>query len=1485
MKQKLLTTMILVFLLVFFGKGVWGQTPFTATYTFTGTTGNVASFAYNGTVYDGITPGDIVKVGVTTSSSTGNFRASNWPLGAISGSEVFTGDVDLAKYFEFTISAVSGYKFTVTSITFGVGRSSTGIRQSEWRGSDDSYGSIVDNYTTLNAGLTNDVGVLTNPDANSNWTGNVLEPGAAYVDILTSAGFRYYLFNSESNTGTAGLQGAITITGTFQVASGNTPPTITSITNTPTIPTSSQTVSVSADITDSDGTISLSQLKWGTTAGVYPNTINMTLGAGSTYSTDSDIPAQIDGTTVYYVVYAEDDASEPTTSPEQSYTVTNLSPEPSGHVTNFAAGTTTSATIPLSWTDSDAAFYLIKGVVTGTTITDPVDGTAEANSALVQNVAAGDEAYTFTGLNHSTSYDFKIYPFNGTGTSVNYKTDGTIPDASAYTKSATATLPYDQTFDSDFGDCSTFSVSGDTRDWNVTSGYAEANGWGGSNPEEDWLILPQIDFSSSSNVIMTFDTWWNYGNADGNNYLKLYYSSDYPGYGTPVGYTWNELSFPMPDIANFWRNSSAVDLSALTGTSVYIGFKYYSTDAPRDWRVDNISIYEGSLVDVTFQVNMENQTPSVNGVHVAGGFNGWSPSVTELTDIDVDNIYTVTLSLYSGVEYQFKYINGNAWDGSEETVPVGCQAPGTTNRFETIGATNYAINAVCFNECNDCGFVQYRDVTFRVNMQNETISGDGVYLAGSFTNWGTSAILLTNTSGSIWETTVALEESSSPEYKFVNGNPNTSGEWEEFSGACLIGDYASNRVFVVPAENTTLGLVCFNSCDACPSSTDLIISEVTDAKDIYQTRFIEIYNPSTAVIDFDLNDWYMSRQTNGGSWEDKKLTGLIVQGGKYVAANSNSDASDYFYINFGFMADFNYGGSSGNGDDGYFLYYGGDHTTGTLIDAYGVIDQDGSGYAWEYTDRKAVRLRSISEPNATWTASEWNIPTQANVANMTPSEHKADVTWQGTISDAWNAKGTNWSGTYGFIPDASFNVTIPSTGITNYPTILATATCNNLTIQSSASGNGSILGDNNLTVSGSISVERYITGGVWHDLSASTQNQTVNNLYFNHTPDVWLKSYNEPTNTRLPITSLSTPLTSGAGFEIWVETGNNVTVSYNGALRTTDVTLTTSSTPALSYSGADPLGYNLIGNPFASPLDWDLGTWGLSNMTNGIWVWNGSTYLDWVGGAGSLTGGIIPMGQGFFVQTTSAAASITIPMDARVHSAQAYYKGVTNAPDHMWIKAIKGEKIDQLTVVFAEDATLGFDNGRDSRKMLAFYGNAPQIYAVEQDEKFGIDGLPTLTEAGRTVNVMYHVGESGDQQLLANLESLPDVKVLLEDAQTGIVQDLNENPEYLFEAAQGDDPNRFTLYFNPTPTMISNLGDHSDVHVYAFQNEIYVRSEGEAVNASKTIWVYDMYGRVILNTVIPPSTLTKIPLDVRNTPVIVKVVGTGSVVTSKVVIN
>ena len=197
---------------------VWlsAQTPFTATYTFSGTTGHVESFTYNGTTYEGISMGTINKVGVTSSSSTNNFRASGWPLGATDGSDVFTGSVDTGKYIGFTINAVSGYKFTVSTIQFGIGRSKTGTRQCQWRGSYDNYSSIINNYTTLNTNLTNSNGILTNPDANLSWTGNVLTLDSNYSNITTSCGFRLYMYNAEQTGGTAGLQGPITITGTFE---------------------------------------------------------------------------------------------------------------------------------------------------------------------------------------------------------------------------------------------------------------------------------------------------------------------------------------------------------------------------------------------------------------------------------------------------------------------------------------------------------------------------------------------------------------------------------------------------------------------------------------------------------------------------------------------------------------------------------------------------------------------------------------------------------------------------------------------------------------------------------------------------------------------------------------------------------------------------------------------------------------------------------------------------------------------------------------------------------------------------------------------------------------------------------------------------------------------------------------------------------------------------------------------------------------------
>lgn len=118
--------------------------------------------------------------------------------------------------------------------------------------------------------------------------------------------------------------------------------------------------------------------------------------------------------------------------------LTVQTPEPSNHATGFTASQTqpTTTTITLNWTDASPAAeaYLIKGSATAYgSITAPVDGTAESDGTLVKNVLAGVQTHTFTGLTPGTTYYFKIWPYNGSGSNINYKTDGSVPEASAAT--------------------------------------------------------------------------------------------------------------------------------------------------------------------------------------------------------------------------------------------------------------------------------------------------------------------------------------------------------------------------------------------------------------------------------------------------------------------------------------------------------------------------------------------------------------------------------------------------------------------------------------------------------------------------------------------------------------------------------------------------------------------------------------------------------------------------------------------------------------------------------------------------------------------------------------------------------------------------------------------------------------------------------------------------------------------------------------------
>lgn len=215
-------------------------------------------------------------------------------------------------------------------------------------------------------------------------------------------------------------------------------------------------------------------------------------------------------------------------------------------------------------------------------------------------------------------------------------------------------------------------------------------------------------------------------------------------------------------------------------------------------------------VAVKFSVNMAGLTVNGAGVHLAGDFGSsypvWNPGGIQLTD-NGSGVYSTTLMLVPGNSYSYKYVNGNSW-GNDEGVPGGCNVSG--NRQVNVGFSALNIPVHCFGTCSNCV-----SVTFRVNMTGQTVSGNGVHVAGSFQGWNPGGTPLSFVGGGVYETTVKMDIGQSFQYKFVNGN--SWGNDEGVPGVCQVG---GNRGNSVGNTNKILSTVCFGRCIDCDATSN-----------------------------------------------------------------------------------------------------------------------------------------------------------------------------------------------------------------------------------------------------------------------------------------------------------------------------------------------------------------------------------------------------------------------------------------------------------------------------------------------------------------------------------------------------------------------------------------------------------------------------------------------------------------------------------------
>ncbi|RZL10257.1 MAG: hypothetical protein EOO62_13275, partial [Hymenobacter sp.] len=188
-----------------------GQT-FTGTYPFTGVTSSTGTTDPTPVpTATGVTFGSFSAVGTPTNpNATGRFSFTSWPVGATDNSDSFSanGAVDVGKYYSVTLTPQAGFVLSLSSITFTLQRTGTGIRQYAVRSSADNYtANLPASIAPANSNLSVVAGTIFQvsdaPASNTVHLGSTITvSGAGYTNVSGPVTFRFYGFNAEAASGT-----------------------------------------------------------------------------------------------------------------------------------------------------------------------------------------------------------------------------------------------------------------------------------------------------------------------------------------------------------------------------------------------------------------------------------------------------------------------------------------------------------------------------------------------------------------------------------------------------------------------------------------------------------------------------------------------------------------------------------------------------------------------------------------------------------------------------------------------------------------------------------------------------------------------------------------------------------------------------------------------------------------------------------------------------------------------------------------------------------------------------------------------------------------------------------------------------------------------------------------------------------------------------------------------------------------------------------
>jgi endonuclease I len=236
-------------------------------------------------------------------AGSGPVELTGWSLVAVgNGGDIFTWD--LSGVIEAGDALVAGDATTVVVFPVDFPDEAWSNNNGLWNGKVGDGAKLLDDGSTIVDYVVVDATRFENKDYVRNY--GVSEPNTSYDPLEWTATSVDY--PTQGSPGTHDSEPPLPV------------PEIGAIDTYPEDPLPGETVSVQAIVTDSAATITSVVLSWGLSSTSLPNEITMSVLYGNIYETDSPIPGNTEGVTVFFEIEATNDIPTSSTSDLQSYT-------------------------------------------------------------------------------------------------------------------------------------------------------------------------------------------------------------------------------------------------------------------------------------------------------------------------------------------------------------------------------------------------------------------------------------------------------------------------------------------------------------------------------------------------------------------------------------------------------------------------------------------------------------------------------------------------------------------------------------------------------------------------------------------------------------------------------------------------------------------------------------------------------------------------------------------------------------------------------------------------------------------------------------------------------------------------------------------------------------------------------------------------------------------------------------------------------------